>query len=791
MSEILYRLVPKEQQEHISSSSTAEEIVKVFFFLDESRVDMLQFEDVLQELLRRVTVFHGALSQSSTMYDLLSEAYSYSTLKPNKVEYEKLNAQWYISYLLFGSNDKESLSHEEILAVYERVTKLFWHIKNPIAKEILTKLEDIIEQWYDSKEKNEFPEFDDEASSTLNRMILNIIQWDISMNHINFSPSALMILKNNFLDQAYEWYNTWRIERVWDRGDVSKEKFIVLLDKLITIAKTVEEVEGCEKVLEQKWIQTLAEEIPWEAMNSTLRNIICEHATKYNIVFKSRTYTNNVEYWEEWYREHKPMTSDNFWDCNEYIQVIYMIEGVEVSGSSLKNTIDAYKKYNWLKKFDAHFGSADYEKIEADKLLYGAKSAFMREVKAFADKVNALRNNEDEDREYFMRLYEFFVPQFEEVPTDKYASWLETWQLDETYFKTLYATWKHQKVRIIGRSSAVYSEDNEVNTGAWIYASEIVEWESYEEFCDAMTKVYESCNSPRAIDYRNKNNISKEGMGILVQEYVENWTNGHINTIMAHRPELLELIINHGRWVIRPIVYKEKLTDFVFWSGKKEDIFHYEVDKHKYDREAGNMAKDLACVSTMLERYFRKYIQIEFVMADDEERRYSQNVHVVQVRPLPAWLEKQHDIHFLTNQEHLREGRALWVCDQVYDVLPTGNDNTKKEWVVIFTNNEYASLHEDFVERSIPKKWVVIVKNPWWMEGHIETLCSEAWVVCLFPMEWSKDFDAFWSAMTLMNMSFLGRVSHKVQDVHKDFMWHTKIRIIANWLHWRIYGIEE
>ena len=790
MSEILYRLVPKEQQEHISSSSTAEEIVKVFFFLDESKVDVLQFEDVLQELLRRVTVFHDTLSQSSTMYDLLSEAYSYSTLKPNKVEYEKLNAQWYISYLLFGSNDKESLSHEEILAVYERVTKLFWHIKNPIAKEILTKLEDIIEQWYDSKEKNILPEFED-IDRELHYQFEYIEKGTLYMDNL-LSSSILMAARKNFLDESYEYHagyeSRWEDEKKYK---YTKQEYTELFDKLIELTKLIEVIQTEEEILENKVIQLLKEEKYWDIFDSSFEDMIRAHIKKYTTLYKTHSGDDSIAYWKEWYWIYIPVSDENVLDCT-YWNVKYNISGVDIEDSKLNTILWSYTKYRSLKAFDNYFGTANYEKIESDKKKVWAKWAYMNELKAFLEKYEKYPDLEDDMK--FMRWREFTVPPFELSIAQQYIDWRNNWKLDDTYFRNLYAAWEKKEVKIIVRSSAMYSEDNEFITGAGIYQSQVVEGNSYEEFCKAIECVFISCNSEWAQKYRKDNNIPNEYMGLVVQEYISEWESGHVNSIMQHRPELMEISFGKYQWV-RPIIYKENIMDFIFWafSQKDKSIYHYEIDRDKFDGWLLSSSRDLSIIVSILERYFRKPIQVEFVCKKQKEHsRRSNTISIVQVRPLPVSFSERYDINFLDDQQEIREWRALGVCDEEYDILTTGEDNTDKIGAVVFTANNYATLNSRSLEKSIPKKWVVIVENPGWTDGHIETLCAEKWVVCVFPKWGSRKEDFIGDMMNLSNAHALW-LAPRLAGLQKnaEFKGHARVRIIADWLSSKIYEIEQ
>ena len=58
-----------------TSFDTADNIAQNFFLVDDNNKNILEDEEVLKELLRRVTVFHDALEHSKNIYNAFSNAY--------------------------------------------------------------------------------------------------------------------------------------------------------------------------------------------------------------------------------------------------------------------------------------------------------------------------------------------------------------------------------------------------------------------------------------------------------------------------------------------------------------------------------------------------------------------------------------------------------------------------------------------------------------------------------------------------------------------------------------------
>lgn len=143
----------------------------------------------------------------------------------------------------------------------------------------------------------------------------------------------------------------------------------------------------------------------------------------------------------------------------------YTVDGITIDDSRIKDIIMKYHVYRSLKYFDKEIGKADFEQIEKDKQRVGAKGAYLRELLKYLDKIKIYKTHEhDEDPNMFLNADFFSVPEFEEIEIEHYKLWKATGKLDDNYMKPLYEKRVAKHTDIILRSSALYSEDNEINT---------------------------------------------------------------------------------------------------------------------------------------------------------------------------------------------------------------------------------------------------------------------------------------------------------------------------------------
>lgn len=410
----------------------------------------------------------------------------------------------------------------------------------------------------------------------------------------------------------------------------------------------------------------------------------------------------------------------------------------------------------------------DRERFTGLRLQYGAKAANLITLSELGADINRLRGN----RFFGIRLV---VPDFKAVPVGLYRAWREGKLPDselQPYFDWASSLkyedrWQDEPLNsdYIVRSSAVFSEDGENVTGAGIYKSVRVDGGSrFADFKDAVTSVYGSTESQQARAYRAEHGISEEEMGLVIQRYVTPYNScyhrqsqeGYINSRLAGIPQLMEFVTGTSRNFIN-----RKALDFylaLYPENDKESlrgIHHFPPDQFKVIPDQPVRVAQLASI---IERIWEKDVQIEFVMDGLE-------VNFVQVRELPAnALAQVPEVQF-PEEPAIHYGSSIGVGDMVLPVLGD-EDNSEKEGAAIISTNEMFSMGDNSYR--LPKEGAVIISNFGGRNGHIQTLCAEKGLVCIFP---GLDVD-------LPSLRY------------GEFLSLRKIRVVSNGLEGRVYKGE-
>lgn len=410
-------------------------------------------------------------------------------------------------------------------------------------------------------------------------------------------------------------------------------------------------------------------------------------------------------------------------------------------------------------------GHFDLENFEKEKEVYGAKGAFLGVI----DKLK--------EDDYFRDM---LVADFLRIPTDIFTKWKNGESILNDllpFYDEFIKTHKDQKV--IVRSSAVYSEDNENSTGAGIYKSIVLSPNaSRMDFVKAVLEIYKSVDSEMAVKYREEKSISQEEkMGIVIQKHVDSSeeTKGYVNSVMHNVPELLDIVYENG---LRPAIVKSQLAEMVDLHDAR-NIFHYQFD---LNRKFTHLIEELASLTLKLERYFGFPIQIEFIEGDREE---DFGTFILQVRFLPKDFSKKIDIRFPEGLETIYEGRGLGALDMELNVLDNSADNSENEGVVIFEKSKFTTTgFEDRVMRSLPKSGAVVVLGGSRSEGgHIETICAEKGVAVIFSDHIDYSSDRMLMAGLSNERVGMSRVS--------NLQGFTKVRVVSNGLEGKIYGLSK
>jgi hypothetical protein len=790
------------------TQGTIDSLGENFFLLDEKGASLLESSEVLLEIQRRTEVYRGWLEGSSDIYKAFSSAYEGTPykLQPPKIEYITGVAQWLLSIVLFGNDEHKRLEAEDVNYIRTRINSLFNEIpsedweKTKTKKKIIENITTLLDKWYSQHKIRSVWMLGELQTqrSTLFSMIISLANQGKELDFWRYTKASvesilidLLLIKRKYSQLIFDIY-TGDPDAFYYRSSepFHKEKFDALLDELIQALPVIGQIKSDETTLWNTIMETIINDTWTTPLNENLSAVISTHVTNHKILASER-----ISYGEE---KSQPVevTAENFW-TDEILynkQINYQLPGgIMYPADYLENIMKEYKRYVTLKSFDALIWTANYEQINKDKETFGAKVAYLKEMDATLPKFQSMRGN------VYLPLYvhDFQVPAHEDIPTEQYSYRKEHGALDKKYFKTVFDRRPYTKTwGIIIRSSAVFSEDNDKTTGAGVYHSEPLLKEKYtfKDFCKAIEKVYASCDSEDAKKYREINNIPEEKMGITIQKYVYD-TLCQANSVMAGRPELMELqfAVTENK-SCRVIVNKERLEEYMFhdsWFETSKKIFHLAIDRDRYghSRDMESNAINIAQYMYLMERYFWRSIQWEIMIHEDynEENHRQRTLENLQIRPLPPlftqWPTQQ--ISFPPDQA-LNTSFAIWRCDEELTVLPNDDYNGDKRWAVIFKSSHGTSITRN-IEGRLPKEGAVIMLASGF-DGHIETLCLERWLVCLFP---EAKNDSLRMNMDFFNRAYVWMDVRQVNDRHDNFMWYKKIRVIANGLEGRIYPLWE
>lgn len=430
----------------------------------------------------------------------------------------------------------------------------------------------------------------------------------------------------------------------------------------------------------------------------------------------------------------------------------------------------AIKRFNYEKKLNS-VPKIDRVEFESLRQVYGSKAANLMILAGRVQQLNGLRDKFDNKQ--------LAVPEFRAVPTDIYTAWVNGVGLDEKLQE--YFDWanglenKNYWDEILGncdyivRSSAVNSEDGENVTGAGIYESVVVQANSgYEAFKEAVLKVYESAQSEKAKSYRKMHGIGEEKMGLVIQKHIkphdffsiraEKSANGYINSSTTGIPELMEIVTKSSRNFIR----RKDMDAYLALDADRNTDNFYPVHHFAPDTFIADEAMMLKAsqLTLEIEKIWGCKIQIEFVFS---------NLHIncVQVREIPNKSLDEINIPQFPETGEIHSGAAIGIGDSVLNVLSCDEYNGEKTGVVVIPTNLMWSMEGSPDE--LPKSGAVIIKGAGGENGHIQTLCAEAGLICIFPD---------------INQDYFTRLGF--QDLEK----HDRLRIISNGIEGRVYKTD-
>lgn len=484
---------------------------------------------------------------------------------------------------------------------------------------------------------------------------------------------------------------------------------------------------------------------------------------------------------------------------------IYLSVGRSTSTySDLEKITERIKRIEHEYEFFTTVGHVNEGALEENRMKFGAKGANLLALMEFLQKI--------QQSSYFKnRVHAIEVPPFQLVLADVYTIWKEG-ERDLAYaeLKKVYNAVQGYGSVII-RSSAVYSEDGKETTGAGIYDSVFLKKEStFEQFIVAVEKVYVSCDSEHAKQYRANHEVPNESMGLVVQKAIydeemgkqyeydmedNQWLTGERGYANSTRPHSTNLLDVHYDSVGFPLIYKKDEIEKVVFSeddshGAKTRALYFEVDiSQVFDGKVNMTVDDIFGLATMLERHYRCPVQIEYVT--DPSNEYG-NVFVVQVRPLPSVMFTQQKVEFPKDLEPIGEMHAVGFCDEVLDILPVvlsafeaeQSTNYKKTGITFFHTTWMGSCNMEGVEKACPQKGVVVLLQETSAgRGHVETIALEKGLVLVFN-RFTNERGRIHSIGRVRQASRL-----QVRNITSGIIQPAKLRVVANGTLARLYEV--
>lgn len=318
------------------------------------------------------------------------------------------------------------------------------------------------------------------------------------------------------------------------------------------------------------------------------------------------------------------------------------------------------------------------------------------------------------------------------------------------------------------RSSAVNSEDGDKQTGAGIYSSVAADPRDPEAFRKAIEAVYKSTDSETARSYREQHGIGNEAMGLLLQRYIDDEGStdviyGYVNSAGVN-PNIVETTTDAGTLLFdKPKFLEWLLLDH---EGYGEEWALHTVPDHSRHalRRMAHSGGDAIHAALLGEHFFGKPVQVEF--ARDQ---------ILQVRPLPIDTEKQVEaVQFPEDLEPIQWCKTNGVGDITLELIGRRGDNNEQEAIVVF-GGEYAFTINNGYD-AMPGKGGVIILNNDGKSGHIQMLCMERGLLCVYPDrdEEMADFEDYWYNLMQSRDSA-----------------PKKVRIVADGYKAAIYLVEE
>lgn len=340
------------------------------------------------------------------------------------------------------------------------------------------------------------------------------------------------------------------------------------------------------------------------------------------------------------------------------------------------------------------------------------------------------------------------------------------------------------------RSSAVVSEDNEKLSGAGIYETFFLEKGELSEktLADAVLKVYQSVESPRAVQYRKSNGLGEERMAVVVQRLSN--AEGFVNGVVQSRLHTIANII--------PVIWSEEIgavargkgqdikTAYFRKRGSGNDIYYrmsFLSDNTKYwtGEKAGEL---LTPIIIGLKKHYGKDFEAEF-SADFEEKE----INMLQIRPLTNIVDKK--VKFPKKKPIFTTGKVGYCMGAGEYIGPwVHKDDVKKVWnepehYAFITPELPQTMEKDRVLSELlekygrkshfdyhlhtPNKKVIVVTGDMHPGSHALTIANENGILCLSR------------GVTFKKFPFLKRLQKTGPYIH----------IVSDGINGRVYAATE
>lgn len=381
---------------------------------------------------------------------------------------------------------------------------------------------------------------------------------------------------------------------------------------------------------------------------------------------------------------------------------------------------------------------------------------------------------------------------------------------------------------------------NDLDYRTWVY--ELKYWndlkkektifttEKYEDaFIMAVYYVYKWIVSDKAIEYRKINDILDESMSIIIQDFTRRTINDYdynyystkyewyaqIDTSIKNNPDLLRVMGGYDGVMIfkKENLISNYLSEVSWIFTNEKDYWYwllinhitewvYPYDLYKLPPIIWYM---IARLWLILKEKFWDDCQVELAFQSKNfknimekltkihigiDEKLEIDIDLFQIRKLPDNYKERKSVEFPKDKEPLFEWYCFSIWDYVLDnldyqlenkIIPSVYDIRGLDWVYTMLTSYGQSEGIDL----LPKSGAVIMLNSAGLSyGHIETICAERDILCIFNKKSIDD----WTRTNLYNrMDGKNRFANK--DILKELFKYPRLQVISNGIIWRIYWV--